>query len=270
MKYGIWIVNNGKLDPKQVIESAVKAEEAGWDGVFVSDCFSEGGGYSDPMILLAGIATRTKTIKLGTWVVPIPRRQPWQLALDLATLDHLSNGRVIFGAGLGVPEDFTWFGQRSDGKERAEKFNEGLEVIQGLWSGETFSYEGKHFNVKDAKLPLIPIQKPRIPILLAGYWPKKRPFDRGAKWDGMMPFWNEYPEPLSDESLGEMINYYNERSNSLGEFVIPFPGDISELTNEIIAKYQKIGVTWLLATDLRMEDRVTPNLDKIVAGPPNQ
>ena len=268
MKYGIGIVNSNKLDPKLVIEYAITADESGWDGVFLSDCFSEG-PYTDPWILLAGIATRTKTIKLGTWVTPLARRQPWQIALDLATLDHLSNGRVIFGAGLGVPEDFTWFGLPSNGKERAEKLDEALDIVQGLWDGGVFSYNGKHFTITEAKLPITPIQKPRIPIWLGGWWPNKKPFDRGAKWDGMMPYWNSYPELLPENSLREMTNYYHGKANSFRDILLPISGNMMEIPAEYTNLCEEVGISWLMSYgDLRKKDKVTYDFDKIRAGPP--
>ncbi|MCE7734725.1 MAG: LLM class flavin-dependent oxidoreductase [Candidatus Heimdallarchaeota archaeon] len=263
MKYGIWIPNTGSLDPKLAVEYAVAAEEAGWDGVFVSDVFSEG-GFTDPWILLAGIATQTNKIKLGSWVTPLARRQPWQVALDLATLDHLSNGRVIFGAGLGVPEDFTKFGLSSDSKERAAKLDEGLEIINGLWGGSSFSFKGKHYTVNDVILPIVPIQKPRIPILLAGWWPNKLPFKRGAKWDGIMPYWNSLPKELSEEDLREVVDYYKELADLPGEIVVPYYYDLSK---GFIDLCQEIDVTWLLSSGLMGKDMNT--MEKIREGPPS-
>ena len=265
MKFGISIPNRGKLDPRLIIEYAVAAEEAGWDGVFLSDVFSEG-GYSDLWIILAGIATQTETIKLGSWVTPLPRRQPWQVALDLATLDRLSNGRVIFGAGLGVPEDFTKFGLSTNGKVRAEKLDEGLEIINGLWSGKSFSYSGKHYTINEVELPIIPIQKPRIPILLAGWWPNKMPFKRGARWDGIMPYWTSLPKLLSQEDLKETVDYYHGIADSPGDIVIPYYDNPSHEFTELCVE---IGVTWLLACGLRKKDKLTFDIDKIKEGPPS-
>ncbi len=265
MKYGIWIPNQGKLDPRLVVDYAVAAEEAGWDGVFLSDVFSDG-GWSDPWILLAGIATQTETIKLGSWVTPLARRQPWQVALDLATLDHLSNGRVIFGAGLGVPDDFTKFGFPTDGKVRAAKLDEGLEIINGLWSGTSFSYSGKHYTINDVELPIIPIQKPRIPILLAGWWPNKMPFKRGARWDGIMPYWKTLPKLISHEDLRAAMDYYHNMADSPGDIVIPYFDDPSHEFTDLCVE---MGVTWLLACDLREENQATLDIDRIKAGPPS-
>jgi alkanesulfonate monooxygenase SsuD/methylene tetrahydromethanopterin reductase-like flavin-dependent oxidoreductase (luciferase family) len=115
-KHGLYLQNSpaylGDLaDPESMVEYAVAAEEAGWDGVFLADGLTPQFPSVDPWITLSGIATRTERLRLGTWVTPIPRRHPWQVAQDLATLDHLSNGRVLLGAGLGNPGNYTTYGQ---------------------------------------------------------------------------------------------------------------------------------------------------------------
>lgn len=267
MKHGLWL-NNGSLAPEQVVEYGVAAEDAGWDGVFVSDSFAER-GYADPFVLLAGIASRTDRVRLGTWVVPLARRQPWQVALDLATLDRVSDGRVTFGAGLGLPEDFQQFGLPTDARARADRLDESLAVIDELWRGGEVSYEGEHVTLDAAELPVTPVQEPRIPVMLAGYWPNRRPFRRGARWDGLMPSWEA--DVLSETVLREMMAYYREHAGQPGDVLLPHdmgevaddladPADLADLAGEL-------GVTWLFTTCLG-EEGYELDRERVEAGPP--
>ena len=194
-----------------------------------------------------------------------PRRQPWQLALELATLDHLSNGRVILGAGLGVPGDFSKFGFSPDTKLRAAKLDEALEIITGLWSGTSFSYEGEHYTISDIELPIIPLQKPRIPILLAGWWPNKNPFKRGARWDGIMPYWESLPKSIPEDELRGAIDYYTAQGGSGGEIVIPYYSDIS---TEFAKLCKDVNISWLLACGFQEKGKFTLDMDRIIEGPP--
>ena len=93
---------------KGTVELAIEAEKAGWDGFFLWDHIL--GPYPepvvpipDPWILLGAMAAKTRKIKLGAHVTPLARRRPWKVARETVTLDHLSNGRLIFGVGLGNP-----------------------------------------------------------------------------------------------------------------------------------------------------------------------
>lgn len=247
LKYGIVLPNwEVEGDAERLVEYGVAAEEAGWDGVFLADHLALGGedGYPDfpdPWITLSGIAARTDRINLGSWVTPIPRRQPWQLARDLATLDRLSNGRVLLGTGLGRAFDYTTFGEPWDPTTLGAKYDEALEVITGLWSGEPFSFDGDHYTVNDAVLKPTPVQEPRIPIIVGGIWPNKKPFHRGSEWDGMIPHYRGdgvIPgEGIKQEESGdlviparphdaetevtEMVEYYSGLSEKPGELFLP-------------------------------------------------
>ena len=107
MKFGVNVPNFGEYsDPRSFALLAREAEQAGWDGVFVWDhllFFADTVG--DPWILLAAAATATNRIRLGPMVTPVPRRRPWKLAREAVSLDHLSNGRVILGVGIGFPPE---------------------------------------------------------------------------------------------------------------------------------------------------------------------
>jgi alkanesulfonate monooxygenase SsuD/methylene tetrahydromethanopterin reductase-like flavin-dependent oxidoreductase (luciferase family) len=142
---GIAIPNFGD-DPAELIQLGVDAEAAGFDGFFLWDhiVFSntgDGPPILDPWLLLAVIAARTSRIRLGTMITPVPRRRPWQLARQTATLDVLSEGRVTLGVGIGSPAygDFGIFGEPAGDRERAERLDEGLDVLAGLWTGDKFS-----------------------------------------------------------------------------------------------------------------------------------
>ena len=141
MRYGLSVINFGAYgDPAILIELATTAEAAGWEGLFLWDhlsfVWSDGVGPNtgDPWVLLAGVACATSNLLLGTNVTPIPRRRPQVLANQVATLDRLSRGRAVLGAGLGgVAEEFTRFGDNWDTADRVRRLDDGLELIREMW-----------------------------------------------------------------------------------------------------------------------------------------
>jgi alkanesulfonate monooxygenase SsuD/methylene tetrahydromethanopterin reductase-like flavin-dependent oxidoreductase (luciferase family) len=196
MQYGITLPNGGDWgDAATLAELAQLAEASGWDGVFLEDYIvwqsHQDVPTYDPWVALAAMALRTQRVRLGTTVTPLARRRPWKLARETVTLDHLSNGRLILGVGLGdtgeaVGSDvsFTHFGEVTDARQRAQVLDEALDVLVGLWSGEPFSYDGQHYQVKSVTLLPRPVQTPRIPIWVGGGWPLTGPSERAARWDG--------------------------------------------------------------------------------------
>src|SRR5262249_58226767 len=120
-------------DPRTVAEVASAAEEAGWDGLFVWDHLvhrRHRRPYGDPWMLLTAAALATSRIRLGTLVTPVARRRPQQLARQVATLDGVSGGRVIFSAGLGGPiaDEFGSFGDTTDPVVLAGRLHHGLHL----------------------------------------------------------------------------------------------------------------------------------------------
>jgi len=202
LRYGLYVPNFGRsAEPAVMLEMAVEAEKSGWDGFFLWDHlveFDRRVPLHDSFTLLAAIAAKTKRIRIGTTVTPLPRLKPWIVARQTATLDHLSNGRLILGVGLGGKEscDYGRFKEAEDNKILAEKLDESLDIITGLWTGKQFKYTGKHYSLNRSIFIPPPKQKPRIPIWVAGFWPRKAPFRRAAKWDGVIPL--KYPGRLMD------------------------------------------------------------------------
>src|SRR5262249_26840366 len=132
MRRGIFVSNVGTYaDPRTIEDLAVSAERAGWDALLIWDHlgFVRGQPAADPWITLAAVAARTERLVIGTAITPLPRRRPHVLAHQVATLDALSGGRFVFGAGIGgVPKEFGVFGEEEEARPRAEMLDEGLEV----------------------------------------------------------------------------------------------------------------------------------------------
>lgn len=274
-EYGIWLKNATAVEVTDLVEYAVAAEDAGWDGVFLSDSITW--GFTDPWTCLAGIAARTDHVQLGTWITPIPRRQPWQLAHELATLDQLSEGRVILGGGLGTPSEHETFGPPENAEQLGAKYDEALDVITGLWNGEPFSYHGEHYIVDEVELAHPPAQDPRIPVVLGGWWPNKTPFKRAARWDGIMPNWpamtetgegpqGEQATGTVEEELRDMLEYYHDVTDEPGEIILPLepanaPPSYTETCTEL-------GATWFLDTSGFDPGEFERNMEHIRHGPP--
>jgi alkanesulfonate monooxygenase SsuD/methylene tetrahydromethanopterin reductase-like flavin-dependent oxidoreductase (luciferase family) len=186
VKYGI-IVTAG--DPRAAAELAADAEAAGWDGVFTWDAITIGEMDTyDPWIVMAAMAMRTERVTLGAIVTPPPRRRPWKLARETMTLDRLSGGRLVLPVGLGTLDDgaFGNVGEPISARERAELLDESLAILDGLWSGEPFGFEGRHYRFAPMTFRPTPIQRPRIPVWVVGAWPKERSMRRVVRWDGIV------------------------------------------------------------------------------------
>lgn len=274
-----WVAGD---DPELLVEAAVVAEASGWDGVFLADHLvfpppgavggqgreHEAAPMPDPLIVLGAIASRTRAVRLGTWVVPVPRRQPWQLARDLATLDRLSSGRVLLGAGLGRRPDLERFGVPWDLPAVGRRFDEALELIDDLWSGGVVEHSGEHFTVDGVAMLPRPQQRPRIPIVIGGLWPRRVFLRRGARWDGIMP---HYPGDgvlpgdgrPPEEHVTELVQAYHELTGGSGEVLLL--DDPPGASRDHRALCAELGVTWLLTA--KHEDDWSLDLDRISAGP---
>lgn len=252
MKHGIWLLGTDTVDAATLVDLGIEAEAAGWDGVFVSDQLS-GEVYPDPWSILGGIAAGTDDITLGTWVVPVPRRDPWEIANAVATLDRLSDGRMLLGTGLGNAVDYEPYGRAYDPPTLASRLDESLDLITEFWRGEPVTVEGEHFSVEEAEVLPTPVQEPRVPILSGAWWPNKKPFQRGARWDGIMPYYASLTEdeagPHGEEATGSpmeeveaSLEYYGDIADDLGEVVLPeIPG-----ADPSPAALADLGVTWQL------------------------
>lgn len=298
LNQGIFIPNFGDLaEPTDIVEYAVAAEAGGWDGLFLADhlidfaapSLDDHRPISDPWITLSGVASQTDRITLGSYITPIARRHPWQLARNLATLDHLSDGRVMLGAGLGTTPDFTSFGSEYDPPKLAAAYDEALEIIDGLWTGEPYSHDGDHYTVDRAVLRPTPVQQPRIPIVIGGWWPHKGPIRRGSRWDGIMPQWptmlqhfpnvvvenlDEFYQSLieeqrsHEEEVREMLDYYHGLTDDPGEILLRV--DLPSTPDGFVKLCEELGVTWLLSTPVDGAASPAENAERLREGPPDR
>ncbi len=251
MQYGLDIpINGAYAHVRTLADLAAEAEEAGWDGFFLQDVLFSTEPIVDPWVVLAAVALRTERLRIGVFLTPLPRRRPWQVARQAVTIDHLSNGRLIFGTALGFQAlDFTPFGEDYTPSTRAEKLDEGLEIVQGLWSGESFSFHGTHYHLEHVTFLPKPLQSPRIPIWVAGGWPHKKPLRRAARWDGiyLMTVNQVTGTLLTPEEIREIVAYVQTYRTSSAPFDVAVNGELSSDVHqkaELVQMYQAAGATW--------------------------
>jgi probable F420-dependent oxidoreductase len=167
-------IDRDLFDAGNVVTVAKAVEAAGWDGVAFTEhpapgyrWLAEGGGHQtlDPFVALGAVAAVTERISLLTYLAVTPYRNPLLLAKAAATVDMISGGRFILGMGTGYLKG-EFFALGVDFDERNEMFDEALDVMPLHWSGEKFSYEGKHFNARD--IVARPSPKRPIPIWIGG------------------------------------------------------------------------------------------------------
>jgi alkanesulfonate monooxygenase SsuD/methylene tetrahydromethanopterin reductase-like flavin-dependent oxidoreductase (luciferase family) len=287
MRFSINIPNFGDFaDAKAVATVAQAAQEAGWDGLFVWDHVVQdkqarrGQAFADPWMLLTAAALATSTLKLGTLLTPVARRRPEQLARQVATLDALTGGRVIFAAGLGGPidDEFGSFGEPTDPVVLAERLDEGLDLLRRYWSGETVNHDGRHYQVHDVQLLPATVQQPHPPVWIGGFWPSRPPMRRAARCNGAVPLFQDAKHgriPPVDQ-VRDLVAYVQQhredRQNEPFEIVLggATPGDPAKARN-VIAPLADAGATWWDERQLQASAdlyKVEAVLRRINAGPP--
>ncbi len=252
MKYG-FVLPQGNA--RLAADYAFEAEQAGWDGFFVWEPV----WGNDAWICLTAAAMRTERIRLGTMLTPLSRMRPWKLASETVTLDHLSNGRVILAVGLGATDTgFGEFGEITDRRTRAERLDEGLEILTSLWKAQPFDFVGKHYQLHLNKIvgPLgapPPVQQPRIPIWVVGAWPRQKSMGRVLRYDGLLPTVMgkdgkvKFSSPTLTE-LNEMAVYIKAHQISTAPFDIIMegktPGDDRAKAAASLRPMAEAGATW--------------------------
>lgn len=252
MQYG-FIIPNG--DIHTIVDLASEAEAAGWDGVFYWD-----GIYIqsmelmyDPWIVLAAIAMRTTRVKIGAILTPLSRRRPWKLARETVSVDQLSHGRLVLPVGLGALDDggFGKVGEVTERKTRAQLLDESLAILNGLWSGQPFSFQGEHYHVEEMAFRPTPVQQPRIPIWIVGAWPREKSMQRVLRCDGLMPTKLDASGQgveVTPDDIRAMKAYIDERRTLTTPFDIIFegetPGEQPAQAAEMVRPYAEAGCTW--------------------------
>jgi alkanesulfonate monooxygenase SsuD/methylene tetrahydromethanopterin reductase-like flavin-dependent oxidoreductase (luciferase family) len=274
MHYGIVMSNlDDCADPRLAIRLARAAEEAGWEAFFVWDHlgFVWGSASSDPWISLSAVAVYTTRLKLGTAITPLARRRPQVVANALGSLDLLSGGRMIFGAGLGgVSEEFTAVGEPGAVKQRAAMLDEGLTVLDRLCSGEMVMHHGQYYDVENVSLAPLPFQRPRIPIWIGGESPPA--LRRAARWDGWLaPTTSPDGTPIMDKDPGriaEMVAEIRRHRTTDTPFEVAVDGYSGPGDPTLPHAYEAAGATWWLESIHGIRGSLDEMNARVEAGPP--
>ena len=161
------------------LEQARLSEELGYDTVWLTEHHFAEDGYSPSLLTIAGaVAATTKRVRIGTFLLLLPLHNAVRVAEDAATVDVISRGRFDLGIGKGYAKhEFLGYGIPS--KQRASRFEEGIDVLRGIWMEDPFSYQGKYYQLQDIRLTPKPVQQPHPPIWIGALAPKA--VDRAAR-----------------------------------------------------------------------------------------
>jgi alkanesulfonate monooxygenase SsuD/methylene tetrahydromethanopterin reductase-like flavin-dependent oxidoreductase (luciferase family) len=200
VKLGILLPTRGLLlgephprSAELVLNLAQRVDEAGLDSVWVGDSLTAKPRL-EPLSTLAAIAARTQRVRLGTAVLLMALRHPVALAQTMATVDLISQGRLIIAAGVGGAFNFEqqqeWQNAGVRASQRAGRLEEMVQIVKGLGSGQPLTFQGRHFNLGSVAMQPLPVRPGGVPLLLACHWRSKArgaQFQRAARWgDGLI------------------------------------------------------------------------------------
>ena len=277
MKAGVLITGG---PAREQVALARAADDAGWAGVFTFDGIHVGDDIEvhDPFALLAAFAVATSRVRLGAIVHPLARRKPWEVARQATTVDQLSGGRLVLPVGLGAVDDagFARVGDVADRRTRAERLDESLEILTGLWSGEPFGYEGRHYRFEPMAFRPTPVQRPRIPIWVVGLWGSERSMRRVARYDGYLP---NLPldqgggpgAEVAPKTVRAMRDWLDDRGGGHPiDLVVDGTTSATDKTaaTDRVSRLAEAGATWWIETDWTALGDVAALRARIDAGPP--
>ncbi|MBI4593898.1 MAG: LLM class flavin-dependent oxidoreductase [Candidatus Rokubacteria bacterium] len=223
LKIGFIPIEGGH-DYREALEEVTRAEELGFDSVWMEEHHAVTNHYwPSPLTVLAGFATRTSRVMLGTDILVAPFHHPVRLAEDAAMLDVMSGGRVTLGIAIGYkPDEFALYGVEME--KRGARFEEQLAIVKGLWTQERLSFRGRYYTV-EGRLEPKPIQKPHPPLWIGGWGELalKRAATLGDNW---------IPGPTADLTrllAGKQAFLDNRRAAGLTRSIADWP-----LTRDVI------------------------------------
>lgn len=263
--------------PRQFADAAQLAESSGWDAIFTWEAV----WGQDAWVTLTAAAMVTETIRLGAMLTPLPRIRPWDLAGRVATLDHLSGGRVQLAVGLGALHDgWTAFEADEGRRVRAEKLDEGLAIYDGLMRGQPFSFSGKHYSARPTTFspPPAPVQQPRVPVWVVGAHPSKRSMTRAVRWDGLLPSVIASGGPRAPDAPDELREVVTEARSMREAAGLAWDGyDVVAEGVSVagpdgaaeVARWADAGATWWVESDWEgRDDALERHRARLSAGPP--
>ena len=262
---------------------AFLAETRGWDAIFAWEAV----WGDDAWVALTAAAMVTDHIRLGTMLTPIPRVRPWDLASRASSLDRLSFGRVILGAGLGaLHEGWTAFEADEGRRVRVEKMDEGLAIYAGLMAGQPFSHAGKHYTVRPTEfmLPPPPVQLPHPPVWVVGaakVGATRQPsLERAARWQGWLPQvidgdWRGPPRSPEELSIltKQVLRMREDAGLPMEHFDVCVEGEFygAEGGEPDLAAWAEAGATWWIEGAWNLENNEQGQAElvrRIESGPP--
>lgn len=282
MKFGIIPVEAAHAYP-EALRQIELAESLGFDSIWLEEHHGTHGHYHpSPLMFLAGFATRTERVRLGTNIAILPLYHPVRFAEDVAQLDVMSNGRVIVGVAIGYrSEDFAAF--QTSLESRGKQFVEMLKLIKRLWAEDSVTFESDCYALNGFSLEPRPVQKPHPPLYLGGWGDLalKRAATLGDAWlpgptanlDKLQDALAKYHTALRDRGIDPM----SREQPLTRDIVIAASGAEAEAQAEryLLAAYRDEYSTWkhplIGATDSTATDQLAElRRDRFIIGDPEK
>ena len=275
MKYALDVAPLGDLsDPRVLVRLAERAEAAGWDGFSTWDTLGLAMDTvaADPFVALAGVAAATERVALLASVIVLPRRRPQLVAQAAASLDLLSNGRLVLGIGAGGDEpDYTAFGEDWTSAVRVARMDEAAVILDGFLRGEAVTSPGPDFRVDGVGIGPRPEQRPRPPIWMGASRPGG--IRRAARWDGWIAVTvagDGVSLGVTPDELADKVAMAHEARRAAGLEGVPFDVAVygqAGLGGFGPADFEAAGATWWLENVSPTRGSVDDLLAIAAAGP---